>query len=229
MIYKPDEVYKSPNFGYPKRGTKGRQGEKPIGVGVHISGGEWEGNKAWILNPKANASYNVLIKRDGTIAQFVDPSNAAWSHGAIKSPKWPLLRSGINPNIYTLSISRVGSDQRKWDPPQMDSTVKVIKQWSKEYGFPAEWPHVFGHKHIDSVNRWYCPGDPFLNELYVRLAIEDTPEELPDELPDELPEQTVWQVIAGSYRDKHTAEMVRGNLLRMGVTGVYLNPVMRPK
>lgn len=210
-----DETHLSPNFGYPRRGTKGRQGEKILGVGVHISGGEWPGNLAWILNPKANASYNVLIKRDGKAALFVPPENAAWSHGAIKKPNWPLLKKGVNPNLYTLSISRVGSDQRKWDPPQMDTTVRIIKEWSKEYNFPAEWPHVFGHRHIDSVDRWYCPGDAFLKELWIRLAQEEVEPSPPSG-------GVMWRVIAGSYRDLHNANMVKANLQRMGVTGVFI-------
>ena len=213
-----DEFIKSPNFGYPRRGTLGRQGQKIIGVGVHISGGGYPGNIAWLTNPKSTASYTVLVKRDGKAVQLVDESNAQWAHGAIRSSKWPLLKSGLNPNLNTLAISRVGSNQNLWDPPQMDTIVRIIKAWAKKYGFPAEFPHVFGHKDIDTINRWYCPGDPFLKELYVRLAVEDTPE-------DKEQDQVMWQVIAGSYRDRHNAEMVRGNLLRMGVTGVFLNPV----
>ena len=61
-----NEVYKSPNYGYPK-GSVGRKGHKIIGVGVHITGAEWQSNYNWIMNPAANASYNAMIKRDGTI------------------------------------------------------------------------------------------------------------------------------------------------------------------
>jgi N-acetylmuramoyl-L-alanine amidase len=170
-----DEIYQSPNWGY-SRGTKGRKGHKIIGVGVHISGAEWSSNYNHIMNAGAQASYNVLVKRDGKAVLFVDPSNPAWSHGKINKATWPLLKPGVNPNLYTLSISRVGSDQRKWDPPQMDTIVRIIRAWAKEYGFPPEWPHVFGHRHIDSVDRWYCPGDPFLEELYKRLAAPEKPE-----------------------------------------------------
>ncbi len=166
MVY--DEIYSSPNQGYP-RGANGRNGHKIVGVGVHITGAEWESNKNWIMNPRANASYNAIVKRNGDIAQFVPEANAAWSHGKILKPNWPLLKTGTNPNLYTLSISRVGSNQNLWDAPQMESIVAMILYWSKKYEFPARWPHVFGHKHIDSVGRWFCPGDPFLNELYKQL------------------------------------------------------------
>ena len=169
-----NEVYKSPNFGYPK-GSAGRKGHKIIGVGVHITGAEWQSNYNWIMNPAANASYNAMIKRDGTIVSFVPEENAAYSHGKILKPNWPLLKAGVNPNLYTLSVSRVGSNQNLWDAPQMESTVRLILHWADKYEFEPRWPYVFGHKHIDSVGRWFCPGDPFLNELYKRLEAELKP------------------------------------------------------
>jgi N-acetylmuramoyl-L-alanine amidase len=169
-----DEFIPSPNYGYP-RGTKGRNGQKIIGVCVHISGAEYPSNIAWMTKPGASAAYTVLVKRDGKTVQLVDEGNAQWAHGKVNKPTWPLLKPGVNPNLYALAISRVGSDQRKWDPPQMDTIVRIIRAWSKKYGFPAAWPHVFGHKHIDSVGRWYCPGDPFLEELYKRLAAAEEP------------------------------------------------------
>ena len=171
------EIHKSPNFGYPK-GSAGRLGQKIIGVGVHITGAEYQSNYNWIINPKANASYNAMIKRDGSIISFVAEENAAYSHGKILKPNWPLLKSGVNPNLYTLSVSRVGSNQNLWDAPQMDSTVRLIMHWAEKYNFEPRWPYVFGHKHIDSVGRWFCPGDPFLTELYKRLdaALKPKPE-----------------------------------------------------
>jgi N-acetyl-anhydromuramyl-L-alanine amidase AmpD len=163
-----DETYQSPNHGYPK-GSKGRNGQKIIGVGVHITGAEWASNKSWIMNPAATASYNAMIKRDGSIVSFVAEENAAYSHGKILKPTWPLLKSGVNPNLYTLSVSRVGSNQNLWDTPQMESTVALILYWAQKYNFEPRWPYVLGHKHIDGVGRWFCPGDPFLNELYKQL------------------------------------------------------------
>ncbi len=167
MIYQ--DKYFSPNFGYPK-GKKGRNGHKVIGIGIHISGGEWTSNYNWIMNPKANASYNTIIDRAGKIIQLVPESDAAYSHGKIVKPSWPLLKPGVNPNLYTLSASRVGSNQNLWEPAQMDSMVKYILYVADKYGFEPKWPYVFGHCHIDSVGRWYCPGKPFLDELYNRLA-----------------------------------------------------------
>lgn len=200
-----DEVYKSPNFGYP-RGTKGRNGHKIIGVGVHITGAEWASNKSWIMNPAANASYNAIVKRDGKIAQFVEETDAAWSHGKIVKPSWPLLKSGVNPNLYTLSVSRVGSNQNLWDKPQMDSIVALILYWAKKYNFEPKWPYVFGHRHIDSVGRWFCPGNPFLEELYKQLEKATTPIEVPPVYP-EYPVPLIQKTVGVEVNGKKTNEV----------------------
>ena len=177
-----DDSYKSPNYGYP-RGSAGRNGRKIIGVGVHITGAEWESNRNWIMNPAACASYNAIIKRNGDIVQFVAEENAAWSHGKIQKPNWPLLKTGVNPNLYTLSVSRVGSNQNLWDKPQMDSMVALILYYARKYEFAPAWPAVFGHRHIDSVGRWFCPGDPFLKELYKQLEAATLPAEAQPDYP----------------------------------------------
>ncbi len=173
-----DEVYISPNFGYPK-GSSGRRGHKIIGACVHISGAEWQSNYNWIMNAVANASYNAIIKRDGAIVSLVPEQNAAYSHGRMNSPSWPLLKPGINPNLYTLSVARVGSDQNRWTPEQMVSTVKLLTYWSKKYDFPLERPYVFGHFEIDTTGRWYCPGKPFFDALIGELARQNFDDECP--------------------------------------------------
>ncbi len=172
-----DEIYSSPNWGYP-RGRPGRNGHKPIGIGVHIGGGFFQSNYNHIMNPGAQASYNAYVKLDGSVVQFVAEENPAWSHGKIDKPSWPLLKSGVNPNLYTLSISREGSNQNTWQPEQMVSTIKVLKYWSEKYGIPLKRPYIFGHFEIDSVGRWYCPGKPFFDALIAEIEkVEVKPEQ----------------------------------------------------
>ncbi len=215
-----DEVYQSPNFGYPK-GSSGRRGHghdgSILGIGVHVSGAAWQSNYNWIMNPSANASYNAIIKDDGAIVSLVPEQNPAYSHGRIVKPSWPLLKQGVNPNIYTLSVARTGSNQNTWTPKQMESTVRLIRYWGEKYDIPLKRPYIFGHFEIDSVGRWYCPGAPFFTALIKELEKIEEPEPTPD-LPD------VWyRVIAGSYRDRNNADMVRQDLLQRGVPGVWID------
>ena len=182
-----DEVFASPNFGYPSRGSRGRQGYVPEAICLHIGGANWKSNYNWIMNPNAFASYNAYIKFNGEVVSFVPESDAAWSHGRIRSATWPLLKSGVNPNVYTLSLCREGSDQRKWTDAQMQSTLKVLAHWSDKYGIKMERPYVFGHFEIDSVERWYCPGKEFFDAVIKELPkLQEnpaTPKPEPSDLP----------------------------------------------
>lgn len=160
------ETYASPNR------WSSRRGYKILAAGVHITGGEMPGLHSWIMNPNAQASYNCVVKRDGKRISYVPEEYPAFGHGKINRGTWPLLLqySGVNPNWYTLSVSRVGVNQNLWTPEQMESTIEILRYWSKKYGFPLRRPYIFGHFEIDSVDRWYCPGAPFFNELIERLG-----------------------------------------------------------
>ena len=204
------EVYVSPNFGYP-RGSHGRKGHKILGICLHISGSHWQSNYNSIMNPKANASYNAIVRDDGSVVSLVPEENAAYSHGRINRASWPLLRPGVNPNLYTLSLARTGSNQRTWTSAQLHSTLEVLKTWSRRYDIPLKRPYIFGHFEIDSVNRWYCPGEAFFNRVIAELSKLD--------LVDSDPATSrLWhRVVAGSFRSPDNAARRQDNLKNMGV------------
>jgi len=197
-----DDAYKSPNFGYPK-GSSGRRGHKIEAICLHITGASWQSNYNWIMNPAANASYNALVKEDGAVVSLVPEQNAAYSHGRINKPTWPLLKEGVNPNLYTLSLARTGSNQNTWTPAQLASTLKVLRHWSEKYNIPLKRPYIFGHFEIDSTGRWYCPGKPFFDRVIRDLEAEAN---LSGQGPGASAGPVVWhRVIAGSYKNPDNA------------------------
>jgi len=205
-----DETYQSPNFGYPK-GSHGRNGQDITGICLHISGAHWQSNYNWIMNPAANASYNAIVRDDGSVVSLVPEENAAYSHGRINRATWPLLKDGVNPNLYTLSLARTGSNQRTWTREQLQGTIKVLKIWSRQYDIPLKRPYIFGHFEIDSVNRWYCPGEAFFNRVMTELAKIDS-----NDL--DVSEPKVWhRVIAGSFRDQANASRRQHTLKDCGI------------
>ena len=166
----PHEVLNCPNFGYP-RGTEGRNGYSVEGVCLHITGSDnWEeSTKDYLMRYGTNASYNYVIRENGHVIQLVHPDNAAYSHGGVTEPTWPLLKEGVNPNLYTASIARTGSG-RTWTWPQWRATWKLLLELSDTYGFPLKEPYVFGHFHI-TTNRWYCPGVDFWESISNKLGV----------------------------------------------------------
>lgn len=218
-----DETYSSPNFGYPK-GAVGRRGHKPAAICLHISGAAWQSNYQWIMNSQANASYNAIVKDDGRIVSLVPEGNAAYAHGRINKATWPLLRAGVNPNLYTLSLARSGSNQKTWTPEQLASTLKVLRYWGAKYNIPLKRPYIFGHFEIDSVNRWYCPGSAFFERVIDELAKVDTAKNgLNAGTADSEAEAGLWhRVIAGSYRDPLLAAEQAAKLRRQGIEAFVL-------
>jgi N-acetyl-anhydromuramyl-L-alanine amidase AmpD len=231
-----DQVYSSPNFGYPK-GAIGRCSHKVIAICLHITGASWQSNYSWIMNPKANASYNAIVKDDGTVVTLVPEGSAAYSHGKINKATWPLLKAGVNPNLYTLSLARTGSDQNRWTEAQLASTLKVLRHWGKAYNIPLKRPYIFGHFEIDSVGRWYCPGRPFFDQVIAELAKEQqaagapepasvTPSTSPAE-PTSQQEVTWYRVVAGSYRSYASAEREAAKLRAQGLDA-FVAPYSEP-
>ncbi len=205
-----DAILSSPNFGYPK-GSHGRNGHKILGIGLHISGATWESNRNWIMNPAANASYNAIVRDDGFVISLVPEENAAYSHGRINRATWPLLKGSVNPNLYTLSLARTGSNQRTWSKEQLQGTLKVLQVWSREYDIPLKRPYIFGHFEIDSVNRWYCPGEEFFDRVMTELAKINHNDM-------EHSEPKLWhRVVAGSFRDQANASRRQHTLKNSGI------------
>ncbi len=211
-----DEIYSSPNFGYPK-GSFGRNGHRIEGICLHITGAHWRSNYSWIMNPVSNASYNAVIKDDGTVVSLVPEQNAAYSHGRVNKATWPPLKTGVNPNLYTLSLARTGSNQNTWTPEQLASTLYVLKYWGRIYDLPLKRPYIFGHFEIDSIERWFCPGERFFERVISELSKRE---------PDEDPvATTIWhRVVAGSFRNPDYARRRVEYLKNSGIaafTGLF--------
>jgi len=150
----------SPNYGYP-RGTEGRGGHQVIAIVNHIMQGTLAGTDAWFNNPAAKASAHFGIGRDGTIHQYVKLGNAAWANGAVRSPSWPLLKKGVNPNLYTVSIEHEGYSGDKLTPEQYQATLALHKWLIEELDLEVNRDTIIGHYRIDSEWKAGCPGPGF--------------------------------------------------------------------
>lgn len=209
----PDEVLDCPNFGYP-RSTLGRNGHSVIGVGLHVTGSDnWEeSTKDYLMRYGTNASYNYVIRASGWIIQLVPPENAAYSHGGIRDATWPLLKSGVNPNLYTASIARTGSG-RRYTYPQWISTWDLIYHLADLCGFPVKEPNIFGHFMI-TTRRWYCPGVEFWDSIERKLG------KLNEQ---EKPEDTrLYRVFGGSFKNLEYAKRREHDISK-------LSPVLEPE
>lgn len=83
--------------------TKGRQGQKPRAIVLHLMAGTLTGTDAWFRNKTAQASTHYGVGKKGEILQWVEEADTAWGNGRVYKPTWRLVDAKMNPNLYCVT------------------------------------------------------------------------------------------------------------------------------
>lgn len=141
----------------------GRAGNPVEAVVIHVSEGGKAGVDSWFHNPASEASAHYLVNKDGTIWQFVEEGDTAWSNGVVKSPNLadPLIAGwvskGINPNRRTIAIETERNWQERLTAPQLAALAWLCADLHRRYKLPTDGSRLLGHNEIDGVDRAHCP------------------------------------------------------------------------
>ena len=130
---------------------------KPEIIVLHIMQGTLDGTTSWFLSPTSQVSSTYGVSRDGRIVQFVEESNMAWANGNLRNPTFKLMKPGVNPNLYTISIECAGNDLAQWTEEQLQLLRDLIRDVATRNSIPIDRDHIIGHFEIDGVNRPFCP------------------------------------------------------------------------
>ncbi|TGE35857.1 N-acetylmuramoyl-L-alanine amidase [Desulfosporosinus fructosivorans] len=144
----------SPNYSDPK-------GYKMIAIVDHIMAGTLIGTDSWFSNPSSGVSSHFGVGKNGDIHQYVDLRYPAWANGVANKPDWSLLKSGVNPNHYTVSIEHEGESGDVMPEKQYQATLALHRWLIETLGIPVTRDNIIGHYRIDSVNKSNCPGAGF--------------------------------------------------------------------
>lgn len=181
MIFaKPPVVWAhTPNFGYPQ-GTRGRNGHGIIGICYHIAEGSRSAVESWFGSPVSKASSHYLACRDGTVVQFVDEEDAAWTQGDTQAVTWPLYQKGTNPNLVLLSVEHEGFHTAPWTEEMFSADVDLTLHLCERFAIPPRRPYLLGHHELNGRTRKFCPGphfpwDRLLDEVQRRYVKELIP------------------------------------------------------
>lgn len=158
-------------------------GQLPLFLVHHITDDmNYDNVQSWFRNPASWASSTFVIKRDGSIMQFVSSLNYAWTNGdfytdennirgsrvarrdipALNNAIDGCISRGWNLNGYCVSIEYVGTPDNPPTDAQYASGVAIGKYLLSTY--PTMSPHRYGqlrHADINPVSRPYCPGPHF--------------------------------------------------------------------
>lgn len=140
--------------------TLGRSSNKPEAFVIHVTEGNFAGALEWCKDRRSEASYHFIVREDGFIFKLVEPENTAWHAGAVKNSRWKGLKSGINPNLYTIGIAFAGFTKTGPTWAQIVAIRELLKSLSIIYSIPIDFEHVIGHNEIRTDK--ICPG-PLVN------------------------------------------------------------------
>jgi len=152
----------SPNF------WKGRKGQKPEAIVIHITDGTAQSCINTFTNPASQVSAHYLVTKTGELISFVREADAAWHAGRIQKPTWPLLKQGVNPNLYTIGIENEGKNNDKPTIPQAIACAWLVRKICASWTIPLDLGHVVPHRAINSSK--ICPGDGIQVGCLVWLA-----------------------------------------------------------
>lgn len=110
-------------------------------------------------------STHFVIGRDGTIAQCVPISLAAFGNGIIEQGHASYILDNVNPNLYTISIEHAKPSTDNSDvltSAQATSSFQLLECLCDTYGIPKQSGDANGgiirHADIEPINRARCPG-----------------------------------------------------------------------
>jgi hypothetical protein len=107
-------------------------------VVVHTIEGTYGGAIAWFRNPRARASANFVVARDGRITEMVAPSNVAWHAGNA----WV--------NAHSLGIEHEGYAGVPWlyTDAEYRASARLVASLLRRSHLRADRGHVIGHAEV---------------------------------------------------------------------------------
>ena len=92
---------------------------------LHATAGNDTGAEAWMMNPKAQASAHLHIRRDGTVVRLVQDNQRAW-HAGVSTYKGI---TDVNSCSIGIEIGNLNDGKEKYPEAQYLAVAKIIKHY----------------------------------------------------------------------------------------------------
>ena len=176
--------------------SRGRRGQMPGLITLHIAEGSYNGTCSWFLNPRSGVSSHYVISKKGEVTKCVNIEDTAYVNGTTLDPSDsryhgnsdnPIVKARkLNANLYTVGIEFEGYyDKAKktceMTEEQVSAAVKVIahivKESKEKFGndIPIDSTRICGH--CDVAPKWkpFCgkgfPYDRIIREVRRKLGM----------------------------------------------------------
>lgn len=109
---------------------------------IHVSEGSFFGTVAWLRDPRAHASANFVVGRDGHVQELVPLHDIAWHAG-----NWAV-------NMRSIGIENVGftDDPSGFTRLEYRSAARLAAVVARRALIPIDRQHIIGHSQVPDPN-----------------------------------------------------------------------------
>jgi N-acetylmuramoyl-L-alanine amidase len=155
----------------------GRHGYRPEAIVIHVMDGSFAAGESVFSDPNTQKSAHYGIAADGTTHQYVLENDTAFHAGIVVNPTWPLLKPGVNPNLYTIGIEHEGRADDIWPDAQLDASAALVQAIAARWAIPLDTDHFVRHHEIRQSKT--CPGNWLVDLSTILSRIPSTPAATP--------------------------------------------------
>jgi len=111
-------------------------------VVIHVTQGSFWGSVSWLRDPRAHASVNFVVGRDGHVAQLVPLHDIAWHAG-----NWAY-------NLRSAGIENAGyiDDPAGFPLAEYKATARLTANIARSSLIPIDRRHIIGHYQVPNPN-----------------------------------------------------------------------------
>jgi N-acetyl-anhydromuramyl-L-alanine amidase AmpD len=123
--------------------TQAKRAESAIRfIVIHVSEGSFAGTVSWLRDPKAHASANFVVGRQGQVQQLVPLHDIAWHAG-----NWAY-------NVRSIGIENEGvtDDPAGFTKAQYRSAARLAAVVARRALIPIDRHHIIGHSQVPDPN-----------------------------------------------------------------------------
>jgi N-acetyl-anhydromuramyl-L-alanine amidase AmpD len=156
----------------------GRPYGPPIAFVVHTGSGGESGTVAELLSSSARLSAHYAVGLDGTIDNWIAPTDRSWSNGILEPGNaWAAIADAcgvdpaLNPNHVTITCETedLGDPSEPVSERQFEAVVYAASEAKRQY--PKSLRYLLSHADISPQSRPDCPGERWLSGgLFQALA-----------------------------------------------------------
>lgn len=140
--------------------TRGRFGEWPQLIVVHLMAGTLEGTAAWFANPASRVSAHYGVGSSGRVQQYVEVNDTAWHAG------------DSNVNKRSIGIEHEGDHgEGYWVPSseQLAASVELAARLCHAWGIEPSRRTILLHSDVNP-KKPVCPGPGWSHDEYIELV-----------------------------------------------------------